>query len=277
MSIQSQPVVYLIGCFTNTMENTNYTFVHVSERSCKALEGREIQDMLMKWSMKGSLQVQYYSFNQPFKAHEKQQFFTAFFKDPVVYSTLTYNQVVVGKPASSVKLDPVPCTVLSMDFFDRLLEPDNNIVRCDGKSIVQCQEEDIDGFMIDDNLRSLILNREGEFYSLFSESERKQFLWRIFCHLCLGGQWCQFEFVLQPYLDAAKLLYKELVSVERIGDSSELVVRSIVFRIVVFDEDDKPLIPQDPENVQNFLYLIVDPFKRSMAVISHCYAGYFTS
>lgn len=259
------------------MENTSYTFIHVPDRSCKAVEDREVQDLLMKWSMKGSLQVQYYSFNQPFRAHERQQFFTAFFKHPAVYSTLTYDRVVVGKPAGSVRSEAVPCTLLSMDFFDRLTEPENNIVRCDGKTIIQCQEEDVDGFTIDDNLRSLILNREGEFYRLFSESERRQFLWRVFCHICLGGQWCQYEFLLQPYLDTAKLLYKELVSVERIGDSTELVVRSLVFKVMVFDDGDKPLIPPDPDNVQNFLYLIVDPFKRSVTVLSHCYSGYYTS
>lgn len=257
------------------MENKTYTFVHIPDRVCKTLEDKETKDYLMKWSMKGSLQVQYYSFNQPFHTHKKEDFFNDFFKDPVVYSTLMYNQTQIGKPASSVNVESVPCTVLSMEYFDRLVKEENGVIRRDGKSIVQCQEEEVEGFVIDDNLRNVILNEESKYYKLYSESERKQLLWRIFSHLCLGGQWCQFEFSVEPYLNTARDLYKELVSVERIGDSSELVVRSVVFKAQVLDENNYPLVPLDPDNFQNFLYLIVDPFKRSVTVLSHYYAGCF--
>lgn len=257
------------------MENKTYTFVHVPDRLCNTLESKETKDYIMKWSMKGSLQVQYYSFNQPFHVHKKEDFFNDFFTDPVVFSTLIYNQTQIGRPASCVNVESVPCTILSMDYFDRLLKEENGVTRCDGESIVQCHEEDVRGFLIDDNLRNVILNEESKYYKLYSDSERKQLLWRIFCHLCLGGQWCQYEFSIAPYLSTARDLYKELVSVERIGDSSELVVRSVVFKAKALDENNVPLVPLDPDNFQNFLYLIVDPFKRSVAVLSHFYGGAF--
>ncbi|XP_054285068.1 cilia- and flagella-associated protein 300-like [Macrosteles quadrilineatus] len=233
-----------------------------------------MKDSLMKWSMKGTLGVQYYSFNRQFQLHQKQQFLDSFFTDPMVYGSLIYNQVPLGKPAS-VTFQSIPCTILSMDFFDRILNPNNNIVRCDGKSITQCLEDDVEGFSIDDNLRSMILNRDSKFFNLYSDSDRRQFLWRIFTHFCLGGEYCQHEFEVQPYLTAAKSLYKELVSVERIGDSNELVIRSVVMKVQTFDDHGRPLVPYKADNLQNFMYLVVDPFKRSVAVLSHSYGGHF--
>lgn len=253
------------------MESSTNMFFHLSEKECKALAFKDTEDYLMKWSMKGNLTVQYYSFNKPFNIQKKNEFVLDFFKDSMVYSTLIYNQTQIGKPASSVIIESVPCTVLSMDFFDRLLDPENNIVRCDGKSIVQCQEDDIGGFTIDDNLRNIILNEDYQNFNLYSESDRKQFIWRIFCHLCLGGEWCQYEFTINPYLTVAKSIYKDIISVERIGDSNNLVIRSIVLKVQVYDENNKPLVPLQPINSQNFVYLAIDPYKRSLTVITHSY------
>lgn len=253
------------------MDHSTYAFIHLPEKECKSLAAKETQEYLMKWSMKGNLKVQYYSFNQPFHIHKKDKFVYDFFTDSVVYSTLIYNQTPIGTPASSITTASVPCTILSMEFFDRLLDPENGIVRNDGKSIIQCQEDDEGGFIIDDNLRNTILKKGSKYFSLFNESDRKQFLWRIFCHLCLGGEWCQYEFNIEPYLTTTKNIYKDIISVERVGDSTDLVIRSIVLRVQAYDENKKPLIPTQPINPQNFVYLIIDPFKRSVTVFTHCY------
>lgn len=47
----------------------------------------------------------------------------------------------------------LPCTIMSMDFFDRILLPENGIVQNDKNCLIQCLEEEIDGFLIDHNLR----------------------------------------------------------------------------------------------------------------------------
>jgi hypothetical protein len=52
---------------------------------------------------------------------------------------------------------------------------------------------------------------ESEYYELYGEAEREEFLFRIFTHICVGGEVCQFEDIITPYLDASKSLYKELV------------------------------------------------------------------
>lgn len=46
----------------------------------------------------------------------------------------------------------VPCSVISMDFFDRLQQ--NNIVRENG-SILKCFDDFVDGFVVSDELRKV--------------------------------------------------------------------------------------------------------------------------
>ena len=57
----------------------------------------------------------------------------------------------------------------------------------------------------------MLLLEDSEHYDLYSDTEREEFLFCLFKHLCLGGELCQYEDDLQPYLDATKLLYKDLV------------------------------------------------------------------
>lgn len=52
---------------------------------------------------------------------------------------------------------------------------------------------------------------DSEKYEVFSLLEREEFLFCLFKHLCLGGSLCQYEDMIKPYLETAKLLYKDLV------------------------------------------------------------------
>ena len=57
----------------------------------------------------------------------------------------------------------------------------------------------------------MFLSEETDHFDLFSSSEQQEFLYRLFTHVCLGGQICQYEDTLQPYLDFTKALYKDLI------------------------------------------------------------------
>lgn len=58
----------------------------------------------------------------------------------------------LGRKAKSITAHQLPCSVLSMSFFDKLHE--NNIVRDSGR-IVQCFDEYCDDFTISDELRKV--------------------------------------------------------------------------------------------------------------------------
>jgi len=57
----------------------------------------------------------------------------------------------------------------------------------------------------------MLLMSDSDNYGIFSDEERDEFLFLLFRHLCLGGAVCQYEDTVQPYLDATKALYKDLV------------------------------------------------------------------
>lgn len=45
----------------------------------------------------------------------------------------------------------------------------------------------------------------------YSDKERDEFIFHIFKRLCVGGGMCQYEDLLQPYVDLTKLVYKVCV------------------------------------------------------------------
>ncbi|XP_014288773.2 cilia- and flagella-associated protein 300 [Halyomorpha halys] len=258
------------------METAKFTFVPLKDK-ISVLEQSKISNKLMQWSMKGNLKLKYYNFNQEFHPYQKQDFIEAFFKDPAVYSTLEVYRSgwdPIGIPAAKVEYEPVAATQTSMAFFDRILDRNNNMTRPNGE-IRQCFEDKREGFYIDDNILAMLLVEEHDLYNLYSKSERNEFIFNIFKHIYLGGEWCQRDFNIEPYLQTTKDIYKDLMSVERIEGSSDIRVRSVVFKVFAYQKDGTPLCPKSPHHLQNFTYLIVDPFKRQLSVLTNYYGGCF--
>lgn len=57
----------------------------------------------------------------------------------------------------------------------------------------------------------VLLLEDSDHYDIFSESDREEFLFRLFSHICLGGSVCQFEDTITPYLETTKMIYKDLI------------------------------------------------------------------
>ncbi|KAJ8309761.1 hypothetical protein KUTeg_011626 [Tegillarca granosa] len=217
--------------------------------------------------MKGRIKAQMFSFDQSFQPYQKDDF--AFMQDPVIISNLQVLTSSGSVKATSVKVESVPCTVLSMTLFDRL--SDYNIVRSTG-SIQKCFDEFCGDFTVSDELRKMLLIDDSDNYCIYSDSERDEFLFRLFKHLCLGGQYCQFEDMLDPYTDMTKQLYKDLISVQKNPETKELNIISSVYKISAFDEDIQ-IYPSDSEHEQTFAYLVVDPLKRHVHILYHKFGG----
>lgn len=228
-----------------------------------------------------------------------------------------------GVPAAKVEYEPLAATQTSMAFFDRILEPANNLTRSNGE-IRQCYEEKCSGFYIDDNILAvsywledkktkqktariihffflihrcywlkntifitcILKAREMSFYSTFlntytsvvnganviSISNHIYKLQKIF----IRNLWGKLYFYQFIHLCSIFLIYDCYISssVERIEGSSDIRIRSVVFKVNAYQEDGEPLCPTEPEHVQNFVYLIVDPFKRQLSVLMNYYGGY---
>eukprot|EP00899_Mesostigma_viride_P006948 jgi/Mesvir1/16254/Mv08502-RA.1 len=166
----------------------------------------------------------------------------------------------------------VPATLTTMELFDRLSEEDSGVVRSNG-SIKKCMDQEVDGFMVSDELREMLLCEDSEKFCMYSQTERSEFLFRIFIHLALGGSMNQFEDDAEPYLATAKRIYKDLLSVQKNQESGKLEVASTVYRISAVEADGWKLFPA--ESRQNFCYLVVDSLKRHVAVWYFAYIPYW--
>lgn len=57
----------------------------------------------------------------------------------------------------------------------------------------------------------MLLVDDSDHYCLYDDSEREEFLFNIFKHICLGGKLCQYEDNIDAYLDITKQIYKDLI------------------------------------------------------------------
>ncbi|PVD19007.1 hypothetical protein C0Q70_21566 [Pomacea canaliculata] len=165
-----------------------FVFHLLQGKEFPSLSNKDNQDYLMKWSMKGRITAQAYSFDQMFQAYEKDQFVLDFFRDENVVSTL---QML----SSSGKWTPV------------------------------------------DELRQMLLNEDSDSFCVFNETDREEFLFHLFQHICLGGQVCQYEDTVDPYLDFTKQLYKDLITVQKKSETKELFITSSVFKVTAAMEE----------------------------------------
>ncbi|XP_050389358.1 cilia- and flagella-associated protein 300 [Patella vulgata] len=249
---------------------SKFTFLPLKDKKFPSIDGKENQDNLLKWSMKGRMKAQMFCFDQVFQPYEKDQFVRDFFKDENVINNLyiltdSGRWTSVGIPLNPVSVEIVPCSVLAMTLFDRLYS--NNIVR-EGGAICKCLDEFYDDFTISDELRKMLLSEDSDNYDIYSDADRDEFLFRLFKHMCLGGQVCQFEDNIQPYLDITKQIYKDLISVQKNSESKELNIISSVYKITA-GTDSGLVYPSDTEHEQTFSYFIVDPLKRHITVFYH--------
>ncbi len=117
----------------------------------------------------------------------------------------------------------------------------------------------------------MLLFKDSEHADMFSKEEQDEFLFRLFKHLVIGGSLCQYEDNLGPYLEVTKALYKDLVAVSQ-EEGGGLTVTSSVIRVMGARCDSydpsRDLIFYRP-NLNNFLYLVVDPIKRIVFSLYH--------
>nr|XP_057922037.1 cilia- and flagella-associated protein 300 [Doryrhamphus excisus] len=243
-----------------------FTFRLLPARKFSFLEEKETVDLLMKWSMLGRLSAQTFSFDQKFTPYAGERFALCFFRDAKVLSSLRMMAAwePLNKPVVSVDVEVVPCTKISMDLFDPIYTC--GIVGTSGR-IAVCFHEVYPDY---DKLREMLQDEDSEHYYVVGRAERGEFLFHLFKHLCLGGELNQYEDTVEPYVSTTKKIYKDLISVQKDPESKKISVVSTVLKVYVFDESGRRY-PGTQEEEQTFAYMIVDPFKRHVTLLCHCF------
>ncbi|XP_044143868.1 cilia- and flagella-associated protein 300 [Bufo gargarizans] len=252
-----------------------FTFNHLPNRTFSFLENRDTRELLTKWSMNGRITAQAFRYDQYFQSFQKDDFVLAFFQDPSVASHLKVlsgssgQWTTLGTNIKKIEAREIPCSHVSMSLFDCLHK--ENIVKESGY-IAKCLDEYVDEFVVSDELRKVLLLEDFEKYEIFSPSDRQEFLFHLFKHLCLGGAVCQFEDTIDPYLETTKSMYKELLSVQKDPETKQINIISSVFKVSAYDENGL-CYPSSKTHEQTFAYLIVDPLKRHVVALCHCFGG----
>ncbi|XP_057331287.1 cilia- and flagella-associated protein 300-like isoform X2 [Microplitis mediator] len=223
-----------------------------------------------------NLSCQNFLFNEKFHPYHKYNLAEEFFKDPAVAGKLKiWNdnefKESYDTSASEVEVKQIPCSIMSMAFFDKLKNPDNNIVYASG-NIHQKYDDFIDGILVPDNLRAMLLDEESKEYNLFSQDERNEFIFKLFQLLVLGGECCQYEDTLDKYLETTKILYKDFVRIQKQENDSNLLITTIVLEVIA-KKNDVPYFPRKPEHKQNLGFLLIDPINREIKTIVHQYGN----
>lgn len=60
-------------------------------------------------------------------------------------------------------------------------------------------------------LLQMLQDEESEHYYVVGRETRGEFLFILFKHLCLGGELCQYEDNIDPYMNTTKQIYKDLI------------------------------------------------------------------
>ncbi|KAL2095132.1 hypothetical protein ACEWY4_009851 [Coilia grayii] len=268
-----------------------YVFSLLSSKTFPFLQNPEVSKRLMKWSMLGRLSAQAFNFDQMFYPYKKDEFVLVsltwnvlhmvlqaslctcfciqdFFQDPCVMENLKVLQsrywTTLGTKVTSVDVEVVPCSKVSMDIFDPL--ESGGVLRPSGH-IVKCYHEIYGDF---DELRNVLTIEDSDKYDLFGPAERKEFLFRLFKHICLGGELCQYEDTVSPYMDTVKVIYKDLVSVQKDCETKQIKIISTVLKVSACDSSGL-CYPDSQDSEQSFAYLCVDPLKRHVYVLYHSF------
>jgi len=171
-----------------------------------------------------SLRVGSFRFNQGFQEFELNRFLADLFNSPNVRYVMTnvclpktqvnFTQQAVG----GIEYEKLRCSELTLEVFDQLEKEGK---RCRNVEIVKkghiskMMAEYHEEIEICDRLRECLLLEESESYPVFDDTQRKEFLLKVFQLLVVGGSFNQYEDMIGPYLDWTKKLYKSLVSVRK--------------------------------------------------------------
>lgn len=258
MSIDSIQVI-------NSTKDDNLKFIfEVNEHfsSYPNIFQKERIKLLEKWGLT-NMELLKFRFNLNFNQVVQNQFLKELLNSQIIrnscsgISNITTNSE--GNLVETIKYKQLSTKSVNLDVLDVVYS--SRIVNKETGYIKKDFEESYEGIQISDKLKGALVNPDDENYSVFDEGIRNEFLFRIFKHVSIGGSLCQYEDYAGEYFNMTKVFYKDLVSASKDGNTSQVYIRSLVFEI---EEVNGRRIFRNSYNPQNFLYVIVDPYQKSV-------------
>mmetsp|Transcript_4704 Transcript_4704/g.6462 ORF Transcript_4704/g.6462 Transcript_4704/m.6462 type:complete len:252 (-) Transcript_4704:62-817(-) len=251
------------------MEEHRATFELIGEGEAvsKSLSTREIQENLLRWGLNESLKIKRFRYGGKFASSDATSFLS---------SLLSSCRDLNVRPDSQLDWQKLKCTVLNMEFFDRLHE---GTIATEAGTVRMCMDEDIEGKVVSDLLREMLANPTSENTELFSkEEEQQEFIFQLFKMLCLGGAMMQPDESTEAYLETTKVLYKDVVSVYRSAKTRAIEIGSVVYQIFGSKEDPGnecgDLFPNSA-SPYNFCFVIINPSLKQSILIYQPFVSFW--
>ena len=244
------------------MNADNYVFEAYEDlKIFKNIFQHENYKLLEKWGLVQNLEICKFRFNINFDIINLDKFLKDFFNDKKVreiLSSLKYHDKNVDK----IKYNTLSTKCTNLDLLEPIYE---EIVNRSNGYIRKDFEEYIDEIHIPDKLKAALINENSEYYCIFNEETRNEFLFHLFKRITIGGSLCQYEDSVNEYLNMTKFFYKDLVYATKEPNSNKIVIKSIVLEILNIDAFEI----FNKSHIQNFFYIIIDPYQRHVNVLYH--------
>lgn len=215
------------------------------------LKDYEIRQKLLQWNLSDTLQLQRFLVHRRLPCEADETLLTEFLQDEAVRRILhvrlvfflplfcSYNPIVQlpdsrdPELGSSLQFERLHVTVTSMTFFEKLEAA--GIVARDG-SIRGCIDQDLDGCTAGDLLTEMLANPESDNCDVFSDEDRREFIFQLFSSLVIGGGALrQADSRVESYESVVRTLYRALLSVKKsLADANgkrDVEITSRVYRV----------------------------------------------
>lgn len=268
-----------------------YAFEYVGS-SLPSVSGKDLADSWLKWGLSERLRVATFRLSAGrFDASAAEAFVQDFFNSPAVKEHFPVldgrgNAIKLRGHVSAVRMERLQTRVISLEWWDRLVAA--GAVSASGYIRKQL-DADVEGLVISDHLRDALINPDSEYACQFSEEEQAEFMYRLLRWIVTGGGAMQYEDEWQPYLDACKAVYRDMLTVAKNTTTGAIEVQSYVYQIHSLageastsggagggsgaSSDALRLFPHD--NPHNVCWMAVDPLKRTVTVLCHSWEAFW--
>ncbi|KAL3666095.1 hypothetical protein V7S43_008886 [Phytophthora oleae] len=243
------------------------TFEHFPD-ALPVLKDYEIRQKLLQWNLSDTLQLQRFLVHRRLPSEADEALLTEFFQGETAHRILhlpDFKEPEHSSGASSLQFERLHVSVTSMAFFEKLESA--GIVARDG-SIRGCIDQDFDGCTAGDLLTEMLANPNSDNCDVFSDEDRREFIFQLFSALVIGGGALrQADSRVEAYESVTRALYRALVSVKKsLADANgkrDVEITSRVYRV-----SGGALFQASPYHFHS-CFAIVDARKRWLTVW-HC-------
>ena len=252
---------------SNDEEELKFVFTPISDASHYSnIFTKDNFKILEKWGVIQNMELVKFRFNINLDLKDLDRFLIHLFNDKNVKNNFPPLNYLVLKDENKSYIEDIKYKKLStksfnMDIFNVLYE--SKI--CSENDYIQKDFEDFyEEIQIPDKLKQALLLEDSEYYSIFNEEFRNEFLFHIFQRIAIGGSLCQYEDYATEYLNMTKLFYKDLVTAGRDPNTKEIRIRSIALEIINVENSN---LFKKNYHPQNFFYVIICKWFRRMGFI----------